>query len=133
MRGATRVDHSEGGFAPLPNLPPRTHCEPQDVAGLGTRRPRRASRSLRRRSRRSNRVDQVARGFLRLVVVYPWWPWYSEGGFAPLPNLPPDRLRRQSRRSNGVYHVARGRLPTGAQSLPPEAVPAADTLGQLLP
>src|SRR5213593_1620205 len=42
-----------GGRRPPSEPPPRKQCEPQDIAGLGPRRPRRASRSLRRQTRRS--------------------------------------------------------------------------------
>src|SRR5439155_26435959 len=40
------VGHSEGALPPLSKPPPRTQCEPQDVAGLGPRRPRRALRRI---------------------------------------------------------------------------------------
>src|SRR6266540_5494862 len=48
-----------GASPPLPKPPPRTQCEPQDAAGAGPRRPRRAIQNWRRQSRRSN-VDHVA-------------------------------------------------------------------------
>jgi tRNA (guanine37-N1)-methyltransferase len=41
-------EHLGGGLRPPSEASPRTQCEPQDVAGLGPRRPRRAVRKLAR-------------------------------------------------------------------------------------
>src|SRR3989442_10881858 len=76
--------NSEGGVAPLPEPPPRTQREPQDVAGLGPRRPRRAIRRIE--------------------------PQDGHGLGPVRPRRAIQRLRRQSRRSNSVLHFARNSL-----------------------
>src|SRR5437667_11553856 len=44
-KGPSAAFYRRGPGRPPPKPPPRTQCEPQDVAGLGPRRPRRAIRN----------------------------------------------------------------------------------------
>src|SRR6266511_3769705 len=93
-----------GGASAAPSeTSPRTQCEPQDVAGLGARRPRRASRSLRGRSPRSKwDTERSPERFLIRYWPSTWecstserrlcrrnesWGEASEGGRSPPPNV----------------------------------------------
>src|SRR5713101_373389 len=112
---------SKGGFAPRAKPPPRTRsCEPQDVAGLGPRRPRRAIRRTepqdvaglgprrpRRAIRRVEPQDVAGLGPRRpRRAIRRIEPQDGRRLRPERPKRAPGSWRRQSRRSN-LDHVTR--------------------------
>src|SRR5713101_3454063 len=92
---------SKGGFAPRAKPPPRTRsCEPQDVAGLGPRRPRRAIRRTEPQDVAGLGPRRPRRAIRRIE------PQDGRRLRPERPKRAPGSWRRQSRRSN-LDHVTR--------------------------